>query len=836
MAINRICAPLFIRGDLRRPRYTAHIAYSAEDLHEQNLHALGLSGGNGTIGDAALFLPLLHNVSCSFFDKTYAGDADVVFTTGRSASGDYRNAKHAVIVGDNPWCDRYHKVRDLARPARTVWPKLETVDLKDAAFTVSWPYAKPRDLHYSSYEGALRVSSLPPGAQPIGRSVDGALCLGWLDDKYLVLPNGRAFGGQVGDQRWLYRLYLAAAKRWGIDLGPNDADASFYQTDTGELTVDWGHGTLVVDTPRTQGFSGLVGWRPKNQTSDMACTLQNPYGNVLVTSCNTKPISQSDRLLLVATARMKNTDQQIDVKPNGRAVLRKSGRGPCIVEALRGSVSVHTAAAMDVYALDHQGRRIGKVASEYRDGMIRFALSPKWQTIWFELAGDDIEAPTKLAANWPATEQPRATTEPQPQLVDLDAYLASANAAVARQTAQQRAETGDLRVPLADFNSRLPMGKYGNFSFAKVKDLRYGQILEGQFGKVNGKDWAGGFWLNLNTPNGLRREDVRAFGIRFKGDGTMPRDTFITVTTRGGVRYKGKQNRHDIFENDDWTDILMGPSEFKLEKKKEGAPETPDLSQIERLDIVCVGPLMANRHMGRVAEVFLVATRRPAGTDPIKIRLPSPQPAPSQSIRIPYLPEAKIVADGVIDENAWTKAFALAMDEAAVPNWHYFGSFVVAGKRAHGEGADFWLLGTKAGLALIANVSKGGCPLVAEKKDWYYNDCVEVFSDPKLEGRKPFTQLFLAYRTSTVDLAAASNKGISIGRAKTKGGYLLEAVIPWSALGVAAPTTEFGLELQVDFAAAGAGRVLQMAYGTGTNEAWISAKHYLRVQAVAPAP
>jgi hypothetical protein len=833
MVVNRVCAPLFIRGDLAKPRYKVHIAYSDADVREQNLHALGLNGGNGTVGDAALFLPLLHDVESSFFDTVYEGNADVVFTTGRSASGDYRRAKHAVIVGDNPWCDPYHKTRDLGRPARTVWPQLKTADLKQVEFTVSWPYAEPRVLRYASYEGAIETSSLPAGAQAIGRSADGTHCLGWLDDKYLVLPNGRAFGRQIGDQRWLYRLYLAAAKRWGIDTGPNSADADFYQADTGELTVDWGHGTLVLDTPRTQGFSGLPGWRPENRTRDLTCTLDAPYGNVLVTSCSTDAIPEAKRLLLVATARMKNTDQEIAMKANGRAELRKTGKGPCIVEALRGTVSIRTKTPMVVYALDHEGNRRGVVQSTRQGELTSFELSPKWQSIWFELAAAGVDAPAKLATTWPAEVSPRENPIPQPDLVDLGEYLASASGKAGEETEAAEAEEGDLRVPLADFAGKLPMGGYGNFSSTQVNDLNHGKVLQGQFGKVNAKDWHGGFWMNLVTPTGLKQEDVSAFGIRFKGDGTMPRDTFITVTTRGGFRYKGKKNRHEIFESDSWNDILLTSSDFTLDKKKEGAPPEPDLSQVERLDFVCVGPLMSNQHMGRFAEVFLVAKRRPAGGNPFQVELPSPAPAKTQSILIPYLRgTSPIKADGVIEEEAWTKSFALAMEEAQVPDWHYFGSFVVAGKRANDERADFWLLGTDAGLAMIARVDKGGKPVVAEKKDWYYNDCVEVFSDPSLKGSKPFTQLFLAYRTSNVDLPGASKGEIAVGRAKVQEGYLLEAVIPWKLLGVEDPTKEFGLELQVDVAAAGAGRVLQMVYATGTNEAWISAKHYLRARCV----
>ncbi len=157
------------------------------------------------------------------------------------------------------------------------------------------------------------------------------------------------------------------------------------------------------------------------------------------------------------------------------------------------------------------------------------------------------------------------------------------------------------------------------------------------------------------------------------------------------------------------------------------------------------------------------------------------------------------------------------------------GTHIVSGERGHNEGATFWMLAADKGLALIAAVDKGDAPIIAERRDWYMNDCVEVFTDTANRGKKPSKQIFLAYRRPGTDRARASNALIRIGRMKTTTGYLLETLIPWRALGFdALPAAAFGLELQVDFAAQGRGRVLQMGFGTATNEAWINAKHYLK--------
>jgi hypothetical protein len=113
--------------------------------------------------------------------------------------------------------------------------------------------------------------------------------------------------------------------------------------------------------------------------------------------------------------------------------------------------------------------------------------------------------------------------------------------------------------------------------------------------------------------------------------------------------------------------------------------------------------------------------------------------------------------------------------------------------------------------------------------EWYKGDCLEVFSDVNNEGKKPTKQLFFAYSRPGTPIAAASDSGIQIARSATDRGYLIEAMIPWQSMGFKAmPTDTFGIEFQVDYARKGMGKTLQMTYGTGTNEAWSSAAHYLK--------
>lgn len=843
MMVNRICAPMFIRRDLKKPLHKVHIGYTKADIYEQNLHALGNSGGSGTIGGAANFLPLIHNLECKFFDEVYDGDADVVFMTGRSSSGDYSKAKHAVLIGDNPYCDPYHKKRDIGYPAKKVHPQVKVVTLdKPVEFMVKWPWEAEKKLEFDSFEGAIELSSIPKGAQPIGKSADGKYTLGWLDDRFLVLPNGRSFQNAVSDTRWLYRLYLSACKRWKISTGKNSIDSHTYSSDTGEMMVDWGFGTMQIDSPKTQGFSGLMGWRKSNKTSNLECTTANPYANVLATSADNLPLGKSKKILLVAVGRMQNTGEILGNNKAGKYTVVKTGKAPCLVEGIRGDIKLINANAgkMRIFALDQTGKRMGEIKSAIREtGVLNIQLSPKWGTVWYEISvQDDPVVNLEQKTEWPlpATQAP---VYPKPKLISLQKYFNLINAKSKNKKVKAIAEAKDYsRVMLKSFKAGQKVYAYGNAKASIYLDLEKQHVFKIQFGKVD-RQWFGGTWLDVRPTTGFEPKDIVGLGLHFKGDGSKPRDSYISVSTTDGGKYK-TANVHTVFEDDKWRDIVLKAENFVLDpglkkKKPELAkklPAVPDLSKIKRIDVSCVGPLMDQSSVGYIANAFLAVKKSAfkAAENPIRIKLAEIIVPASRNLALPFVKSAEIKIDGIINEKAWLKAFGLSMDEEKVPEWHFFGSHVVGGKRNKKQRADFWVLGTDTGLALIAKVKTGNENVIAEKEDWYMGDCVEVFTDVPNTGGKPTKQLFLAYKRSGANIPSSNGNGVKVGRAKLRDGYVLEALIPWQTLGFKGiPEKQFGLEFQVDFGEPGKGRALQMCYGTGTNEAWIKSDQYLKV-------
>ncbi|MAX26358.1 MAG: hypothetical protein CMJ19_17845 [Phycisphaeraceae bacterium] len=836
MATNRIISPMFIRQDISRPKVKVHIACSAVDRMEQNLHAPGKANGTGSIGGLALFMPMIHDVNNYFFDEVYDGKADVVFTTGRSASGDYSNAKHAVILGDNPYNDPYHKSRDLAYPVRKIHPSVKVVKLdKPSTFSLTSPWEQDTTISFPTLEAAIDIKSIPAGSSPIGVSADKKYTLGWIDDRNVVFPNAGSFDKKTKDARWLLRLYLHAAKRWGIPTADNDVDNTWYTSDTGELTFDWGRGTLVVDTPKTQGFSGLMGWRENNKTDNLQCEIDVPYGNVLITSADNKPIDQSQRMILTAAGRMKNTGMEVGPNKAGKTVVLKAGQSPCFVEGLRGQLILKSniASKLHVYALDSRGRRLGEVPVSRSGNNIKLELTPRWQTIWFEVATQGFDAPVnEKFAGFPTQVSSRSTQPPAAPLMDAqELFVRSAKSKVVDDTEVQQ---GDIRFTSADFSQTKFPFAYVNAKASKATDSdgKYSKIT---FGKVN-QEWFGGCFADLTAPQ-TKPENCKGMILHFKGDGTQPRDAFLTLTCKDGLKYKSKQINY-IFENDQWHDVLLTASDFKLQKKsakgKTDVPESIDWSTVKRMDFGVVGPIMNSAAVGNFKRVeFLLdkpADNSSIAKDELLSMMPKVQKPKSSAIDLPLVLKGQIDIDGMPDDKLWAQAFGLAMDEDNVPDWHFFGSHVVFGSQLNEEGATFWMIATQKGLALLAHIDKGGLPIATENADWYKGDCLEVFSDVNNEGKKPTKQLFLAYSRPGSPFAAASDSNIQIARTPTDAGYLLEAMIPWHSLGFKSlPQSTFGLEFQVDFARPEIGKTLQMTYGTGTNEAWSSAAHYLKV-------
>lgn len=97
-------ALMFLRSDIQKATTLVQIGHSNVDTFYSQNNQYGLQYGT-PFG----FLPFISRVENVFFDDVYTGEADVVISSGRSSSGSYHNAKHAIVFSENPWADLYNK-------------------------------------------------------------------------------------------------------------------------------------------------------------------------------------------------------------------------------------------------------------------------------------------------------------------------------------------------------------------------------------------------------------------------------------------------------------------------------------------------------------------------------------------------------------------------------------------------------------------------------------------------------------------------------------------------------------------------------------------------------
>jgi photosystem II stability/assembly factor-like uncharacterized protein len=162
-------------------------------------------------------------------------------------------------------------------------------------------------------------------------------------------------------------------------------------------------------------------------------------------------------------------------------------------------------------------------------------------------------------------------------------------------------------------------GETWNVAYEKKSEKDPPETLRVQFGKANDA-WFGGIWLPLAYPKELTSADCIGYGFSFKGDGTLPREAYLTLKTGSGIAYRSG-NLRDLFGQTQWSDVTLTAKDFTLDpeyaKKNPDQAQaysgTPDWAAVNRMDLVCVGPLMNEAPVAKFTRFYFTLTRTPDG-------------------------------------------------------------------------------------------------------------------------------------------------------------------------------------------------------------------------------
>ena len=167
-----------------------------------------------------------------------------------------------------------------------------------------------------------------------------------------------------------------------------EADNNYnYLSDTRQMSWNKRESTWTVNTPRSKAAVGLWGGRAAlldEVRIGMPRSLSN-FAAFAVSSLDGTAIRQSRRLLLTAAGRAENVAMGWNAERN--SVGHQWGYGPTRVEGITANVQIATTTSgLRVWALDVTGERKSEVPSGYSNGILNFGVSPRWQTLWYEIS------------------------------------------------------------------------------------------------------------------------------------------------------------------------------------------------------------------------------------------------------------------------------------------------------------------------------------------------------------------------------------------------------------------------------------------------------------------
>ena len=196
-------------------------------------------------------------------------------------------------------------------------------------------------------------------------------------------------------EEWLYPKFVDAARKLALPgYEQIDAHAKQFDSDTGQLSLDYGRGLLTINSPRTKGAVGFLADGGRLELDGLSVAGETNFGAIVATSLDEEPIGRSRRVLLTAVARAENTAQGFWPNPHNPKswspytswMLPGEGRKPVIAEPVRAEIAIEMPGPAAVYALDETGKRRGSLRAETNGGRLQLKLdTSEAKSIWLEI-------------------------------------------------------------------------------------------------------------------------------------------------------------------------------------------------------------------------------------------------------------------------------------------------------------------------------------------------------------------------------------------------------------------------------------------------------------------
>lgn len=239
--------------------------------------------------DPMLYMPLIGRTQTKFFKHKYVPSKDVTMTinSGKTASGDYSAATHAIIFSASPFVDSLEHKADGLAAVKSLWPDIS-----------GWQTGT----NYNSIDWGLTDAALPPGCRGFYLDKKGQP-KAVRDSRYAAVPNSEKL-----TKYQLAEFVMNSAKDWNIlkdDQGYSLKNKSIV-SDTGEIRREFGKGRFIIDTDRMMAFSGFYDDGTSVDFKGGRLELNSPFATVVLISIDGKPLSESEQMVLMAQGRCDN--------------------------------------------------------------------------------------------------------------------------------------------------------------------------------------------------------------------------------------------------------------------------------------------------------------------------------------------------------------------------------------------------------------------------------------------------------------------------------------------------------------------------------------------------
>jgi hypothetical protein len=142
---------------------------------------------------------------------------------------------------------------------------------------------------------------------------------------------------------------------------------------------------FVAEAPQVAALTGFLGGAT-TQAGPVTVTCPRfgrDFATVAAVALDATPLTDSKRVLVTVVARAENTGMRWNALHN--SVGTDWGHGPTIAERVPATITLAASGPRTIYTLKPDGTRARKVKATYAAGRLTFTVSPKDQTLHYEI-------------------------------------------------------------------------------------------------------------------------------------------------------------------------------------------------------------------------------------------------------------------------------------------------------------------------------------------------------------------------------------------------------------------------------------------------------------------